>query len=164
MVAADRQLIERLEGLADAELAGLHLEMFGRDLDAPGLLHLGLSEHALHRWDITVMHHGRAELLDDAVALLVDGLGDFASHIGTPLGESAGLTVRTADPARIFAFALGPKLVVADAPDSAAAPALELTAAELIRLVAGRLDPAHLFSTNSEGRELERARQVFTGF
>ncbi|MDA8298082.1 MAG: maleylpyruvate isomerase N-terminal domain-containing protein [Actinomycetota bacterium] len=163
-VAADRHLIERLEGLTDAELAGLHLEMFGRELDAAGLLHLRLSEHALHRWDVTVMYHDRAELLDDAVALLVDGLGDFALRVGKPLEESAELTVRTADPARVFGFTLGPQLAVTDAPARAAAPVLELTAAELIRLVAGRLDPAHLFSINSEGRELERARQVFTGF
>ena len=163
-IATNRRLIERLEGLAGIDLARLQLAMFGRDLDAAGLLHLRLREHALHRWDVTVMHHDRAELLDDAVALLVDGLADFATQVGKPLREPAKMTVRTTHPARAFALTLGPALAVTEAPADPAAPVLELTAAELIRLVSGRLDPAHLLSTGAEGRNLERARRAFTGF
>ncbi len=74
------------------------------------------------------------------------------------------MTVRTTHPTRAFALTLKPALAVAEAPADPAAPVLELMAAKLIRLVSGRLDPAHLLSTGAEGRNLERARRAFTGF
>ena len=87
-IATNRRLIERLNGLASIDLARLRLAMFGRDLDAAGLLHLRLREHALRRWDVTVMHHERAELLDDAVALLVDGLADAGRQAASGAGQN----------------------------------------------------------------------------
>ena len=53
-LAANEAFVARLEGLSDTELAGVDLNLFGMEVDAPTLARMRLSEHATHTWDIAV--------------------------------------------------------------------------------------------------------------
>src|SRR5438270_6386924 len=78
----------------------MHLNLFGMELDAAGLLRLRLAEHALHTWDIAVALDPTAQLAPDAVALLIDTLGFLAGRVGKPQGKEFRLHVHTSGPER----------------------------------------------------------------
>ena len=71
------------------------------DLDAAGLLRLRLAEHAIHSWDINVPFDRGSRVANDAVELLIDGLGAWwrelerlpsaqRSSLSRPVPPSAG--------------------------------------------------------------------------
>jgi uncharacterized protein (TIGR03083 family) len=91
-LAADDAHVKRLEGLTDAELAGISYHVFGMTLDAAGLIGLRLSEHAVHTWDIAVTADPEAVVAPAAVDLLVPQLGFLAERTGRT--EAGPLRVR----------------------------------------------------------------------
>ncbi|HEX6508514.1 MAG TPA: maleylpyruvate isomerase family mycothiol-dependent enzyme, partial [Chloroflexota bacterium] len=97
-IAYNERFVERLEGLTDNDLARMHLNLFGMELDASGLPRLRLAEHALHSWDIAVALDPTTQLAPDAVALLIDTLGPLAGRVGKPQNKAFQLHVRTSDP------------------------------------------------------------------
>jgi uncharacterized protein (TIGR03083 family) len=179
---SDAAFVERFESLDDSELARMHLTAIGMELDAAGLASLRLSEHALHTWDVAVALDGAAELAPDAVELIIDTVGRLIGRVGKPQGERINLRVRTTQPERDLILSVGDDVrltgtaAAPDAgarpgaeagPDAAAAPEAELhiPSAAFIRLVYGRLDPAHTPSgTEARGVTLDSLRAVFPGF
>jgi uncharacterized protein (TIGR03083 family) len=160
-VRANEQFVRRLEGLSGPERAGFSLSLFGADRDLAGLVDIRLREHALHTWDIAVAVDPTAVVRADSVDLLVDSLPEIAGRAGTAVDDARTLGVETVDPERSFVLTTGPAVSLA----AGAAPVeLRLPAEAFVRLVFGRLDPAHSPEGPAEDVTLATLRQVFTGF
>jgi hypothetical protein len=101
------------------------------------------------------------------VALLLVQLSGLGGRAGRPGGEAAQVAVSTRDPDGRYRLTLGPEAVeLAEGPAPDAESQLELPAAALLRLVAGRLDsdhtPAGVSVSGPVG--LDRLRDTFPGF
>ena len=165
-VAADSRLLERLDGLSDAEREAWHLELFGEDRDLANLLQLRLSEHAVHTWDIVVASDPAATVSEDAVRLVVDNLAVVARYTGQAHDQPVSVEVRTTRPERAFHLDLGPSGVELKPSydDTEASAELVLPAEAFVRLVYGRLDPDHTPATvTSTGVDLDSLRRTFPG-
>jgi uncharacterized protein (TIGR03083 family) len=161
-IAGNERFVQRLEALDDAELGSFRLAVFGMDLDAVGLLGMRLSEQAVHSWDIAISFDPAAELDAVAAALLVDRVPDLAARVGKATAEPTTLRVSTTDPERDFALVTdGVRLEPWS--DQAASGSLRLPAEALVRLVYGRLDPAHTPALEVDGIDLEVLRRIFSG-
>jgi uncharacterized protein (TIGR03083 family) len=122
-----------------------------------------LSEHAVHTWDIAVALDPDATVAPEAVELLVDQLPATASR-GTSVPGAAPVVVATSDPARTYRVTFEPDLSVQLA-DGVAAADLTLPAEAFLRLVYGRLDPAHTpSSVSGDTARLADLRKAFPGF
>jgi uncharacterized protein (TIGR03083 family) len=165
-LAVDGGFVERVEGLDEAERARVHLALFGTDLDLAGLLQMRLSEHALHTWDVAVALDDRAVVPSDAVDLLVDSLGPLVGRAGRAGGRTGTVEILTTDPDRRFRLEIGTEQVsltdgVTGEPTTTR---LTLPAEAMVRLVYGRLDPAHTPAVRTDGVDLDELRAVFPGF
>jgi uncharacterized protein (TIGR03083 family) len=161
---ADEALIERLESLDDDERKRFRLSVFGMDLDTAGFARMRLGEHAVHTWDVAVALDPAATLAPDAVGLLVDTLGQLAARAGKPGGTQRRLHVSTSSPVRHFTLETGEKVTLTPSEYTEGLPELALPAEALIRLVYGRLDPAHTPPVETRRADLDGLRQVFPGF
>ena len=160
---ADRVTLEGMESLDADQLARLHLNLFGMDLDATGLARIRLGEHAVHSWDVAVALDPAATVAPDAVGLLVDTLGQFMGRAAKPDGVDRRLRVSTTDPERDFILATGESVTLTPDDGEAGLPELRLPAEALIRLAYGRLDPAHTPPVQASGVDLDELRAVFPG-
>jgi uncharacterized protein (TIGR03083 family) len=161
---ADEALIERLESLDDDERKRFRLSVFGMDLDTAGFARMRLGEHAVHTWDVAVALDPAATLAPDAVGLLVDTLGQLVARAGKPGGPQRRLHVSTSSPVRHFTLETGEKVTLTPSEYTEGLPELALPAEALIRLVYGRLDPAHTPPVETRRADLDGLRQVFPGF
>jgi uncharacterized protein (TIGR03083 family) len=166
-VVWDRRQVSVLQALDGAALAGLRMSLFGMELDAVDMVGLRLGEHALHTWDVAVTFDPGARVLPSSVDLLVDRTGFLASRLGKPEplgGRSIG--IQTVDPFRRFLLSGGEAVGYGEWADEKPDGVLELPAEALLRLVYGRLDPAHTPSdVKTDGAaDLDVLRQVFPGF
>ncbi|HWG73953.1 MAG TPA: maleylpyruvate isomerase family mycothiol-dependent enzyme [Acidimicrobiales bacterium] len=143
-VAANEAFVSRLEGLDAGALGGFRLEMFGRTIDAAGLLRMRLSEHAVHTWDVAIAFDPSAVVRAEAVELLVDGLGESAARSGKAPDEPIDVTVITTAPDRRFSLRTSDEVHL-EATDrhADAGGSIELPAEAFLRLVYGRLDDNH---------------------
>lgn len=163
-LASNERLVARFEALTADELAGMHLNLFGMDLDAAGLVRLRLAEHALHTWDIAVARDPAAEVTPEAVALLIDTLGPLVSRAGQPQGRAFRLRVRMHAPERTFSVRVAEAVDLTEGADGPADGELRLPAEAFLRLVYGRLDPAHTPAVDLSGLvTLDDLRRVFPG-
>lgn len=165
-MAVNAALVARVEALSAAELASIRAAMFGRTLDAAGMLRMRLSEHALHTWDVAVALDPAARVAPDAVQLLIDGVPATVGRAGRKSEQPRIIAVTVSDPARAFTLDTGGVTLTPGAPDTPASGSLELTAEALLRLVYGRVDesgvsPGELRATNVTLPELQA---VFPGF
>jgi uncharacterized protein (TIGR03083 family) len=162
---ADQATLEQFESLDDEQRARLRLQMFGMDLDITGLARMRLSEHAVHTWDVAVALDPAATIEPDAVALLIDMLGQFVGRSAKPDGRQRRVRVVTTDPERSFILETGPAVTLTES-DGAdeGLPELRLPAEALLRLLYGRLDPAHTPSVVAKGVDLDELRAIFPGF
>lgn len=160
---ANGTLVQRFESLDEAQRAALRLGLFGMDLDAAGLARMRLSEHAVHTWDVAVAIDPAATVAADAVSLLVDTLGQIAAWAAKPAGEPRRVRVSVTDPEREFAIEIGERVMIVPAPGDGA-PDLRLPAEAFVRLVYGRLDPAHTPPVQGDPEVLGGLRAVFPGF
>ena len=162
-VAANESLVARIEDIPADDRGAFAVEMFGGTRDLGGLTAMRLSEHAVHTWDIAVALDPEATIPPEAVGLLVDQLPGTASR-GKAVPGAAPLVVTTTDPARTYRITFEPDLSV-QLVDGVAAADLTLPAEAFLRLVYGRLDPAHTPSsvTGDTGR-LADLRKAFPGF
>jgi len=160
--------VRRFESLDAGQRARLHLRVAGMDLDAAGLAQLGLGEHAVHTWDVAVALDPSATVAPDAVGLLVDTLGQRAAWVGKPDAKRRTVRVTTSDPERHFILETGDAVTLAPSDDQTTPKPglseLSLPAEAFIRLVYGRLDPAHSPRVQATGVDLDELRQVFPGF
>jgi uncharacterized protein (TIGR03083 family) len=165
-LAADRALLERFEALDDDERARVVYPVGPLTWDFGRLVVGRLAEHALHTWDVEVVLDPNATLTDEAAAIIVDTLGLIVQYSGKPTGTERELHVRTFDPVRdltltvgLDAVALGPS---AAADPSRLVPDVELSADAFVRLVYGRLDPAHTPPIRANV-DLDELRRMFPG-
>jgi uncharacterized protein (TIGR03083 family) len=163
-VVADEALVERIESLDTGQQQRFRLELFGMDLDMAGLLRMRLGEHAIHTWDVAVALDPAAMVAPGAVALLVDTLGHLAARSGKPDGTRLRLHVSATSPERHFTLESGDTVTLAPSQDEESLPELRLPAEALVRLVYGRLDPAHTPAVEARGVDLDELRRIFPGF
>ena len=163
---ANEALIQRFESLDAGQQERFHLELFGMDLDTTGLARMRLSEHAIHSWDVAAALDPAARVAPDAVGLIVDTLGPLAARSGKPAGTKLRLHVSASDPQRDFTLESGETVTLAPsaAGEDAELPELRLPAEALVRLVYGRLDPAHTPPVETRGVDLDELRRLFPGF
>ncbi|MCU4183352.1 maleylpyruvate isomerase family mycothiol-dependent enzyme [Acidiferrimicrobium sp. IK] len=166
-VSANEAFVARIESLDTTALDGFLLDMFGRTLDAAGLLRMRLSEHAVHAWDVAVAFDDSSEVAADAVGLLVDGLGETAARSGKAAGHRLDASILTSMPERHFSLRVGEevRLDLTDGPSSPAA-SIEMPAEALLRLVYGRVDGLHppQGEVKARGVTLSELAAVFGGF
>jgi uncharacterized protein (TIGR03083 family) len=160
---ADQATLERFESLDADQLASLRLQLFGMEQDATGLARMRLGEHAVHTWDVAVALDPAATVEPDAIALLVDTLGQLAARTGKADGKQRRLLVTTTEPERRFVLETGDAVTLTPADGEEGLPELRLPAEALVRLVYGRLDPAHTPAVSS-GADLDELRALFPGF
>jgi uncharacterized protein (TIGR03083 family) len=143
----DAEHVRQLEHLTDDQLDGIHLQMLGMEFDAVGLVWLRLGEHALHSWDVAVTLDPDARIDPGAVALLIDRVQQVAAWAGKPPGEPLRARIQSTDPGREFLLDVGESVSLTPAEGAPAAddgtPRIRMSAEALLRLVYGRLDPAH---------------------
>lgn len=169
-LARDAAYTERFSSLEPAQRDELHLSLFGMELDAIGLMRMRLGEHALHTWDVAVAVDDTATVAPDAVALLVDTLGPLVARSGKPTGAPLKVSILTTDPERRFVLSIGDSVSLTEADDEAdeagdevGVPEIRIPAEALLRLVYGRLDPAHSPTVEASGVDLDVLRSVFPG-
>ncbi|HEX4062180.1 MAG TPA: maleylpyruvate isomerase family mycothiol-dependent enzyme [Streptosporangiaceae bacterium] len=168
----DARHLDQLEQLTDEQLDGIRALLFGQEFDAVGLVWLRLGEHALHSWDVAVTLDQGATVAPDAVALLVDRVSFVAQWAGKASGEPFGAGIATTGPERQFRLDVTDSVSLAEAgpgeegEDGAGAARFQMPAEALLRLVYGRLDPAHTPPVTVAAGDvgLDRLRQVFPGF
>jgi len=161
---ADAVLVGRIESLDAGQRDRFRLELFGMDLDMAGLLRMRLGEHAIHTWDVAVALEPAATVAPDAVALLVDALGQLVVRSGKPDGTQLRVLVSADSPQRRFILESGETVTLAPAEGAESLPELRLPAEALVRLVYGRLDPGHTPAVEARGVDLDELRRIFPGF
>jgi hypothetical protein len=137
------------------------------DLDLAGFTRMRINEHTLHRWDVEVVTDADATLAADAVPVVLDQVPMIAGWAGRASegGATLDVVIATTDPASRFALTVdanGVRLVPAGADHDA--PAIELPAEALVRLVYGRLDAAHTPAFTGDAALLDAIRALFPGF
>ena len=165
-IAANAALVARIEALSEAELASIRVAMFGRTLDAAGLLRMRLAEHAIHTWDVAVVLDPGARVAPDAVELLIDGVPQTIAWMAKKAAEPAVIAVETTGPARAFTLDTGGVALTHGAPETPASATLEATSEALLRLVYGRADESTVASgeLRPAGVPLPELQAVFPGF
>jgi len=161
---ADLALLESLERTNDAQRAAFHLSFGPFELDFDGFAGLRLGEHALHTWDVAVALDPSATLPASSTEILIGTVGRTAAFAGKPSGTERTVHVTTSAPERGFTVAIGTDAVELTPSDPAASPDLELPSEAFIRLVYGRLDPAHTPTVGGSQGVLDQLRSVFPGF
>ena len=179
-LVADKALLDQIGALDDKERQHWHLSMFGGDQTLTDLLRMRLGEHAVHTWDVVVTGEQDATLAADATELLVDTLDQLVARTGRTSGPALRVRIDTDRPVRRF-------LLVADGQNAAlrslgsvmsdpanpkdptdgtddSDPTVTLPAEALIRLVYGRLDPAHTPKLEGDTSVVEALRRTFPGF
>jgi uncharacterized protein (TIGR03083 family) len=160
---ADQTITERFESLDAGHRERLRLKMFGTDLDTAGLARMRLGEHAIHTWDIEVALDPAATVAYDAVDLIIDALEHLAARAGKPGGTARRWQVSTTDPVRHFTLAAEETVTLAAGREEGL-PTVAMPAEAFVRLVYGRLDPAHTPPLQGPGADLDELRQLFPGF
>jgi uncharacterized protein (TIGR03083 family) len=169
-LTTDEQQVSRLEQLTDDELAAIRLDLFGRQLDAAGLIRMRLSEHAMHTWDVAVAVDPSATVLPAAVPEVLEQISQLLSFVAKPAGDSFRVRLRTTGPDGDYLLDVGDPVTLSSWADGAELAStgvdgtVELPAEALLRLLYGRLDPAHTPACTAEGIGLDRLRAVFPGF
>jgi uncharacterized protein (TIGR03083 family) len=161
---ADQAFTAQLESLDEAQREQLRLHAFGMDLDITGVARLRLGEHAIHTWDIAVALDPAATVAPDAVALLIDTLGQLVTWTAKPRGQRRRLRVSTSSPVRHYLLDIGETVTLMPTEGNSIRPELALPAEAFVRLVYGRLDPAHTPPVEVTRVDLDELRQVFPGF
>lgn len=163
-LATDEILVKRLEALDADQRDRIRMHIFGTDLDLTGLLRMRLGEHAVHKWDVAVALDPAATVAADAVSLLVDALGPIAARSGKPSDRPVAVRVSTTDPVREFLIDSGDTVRLDPADADGSLPNLRLPAEALVRLVYGRLDPAHTPAVEASEVDLNELRRMLPGF
>jgi len=166
-VSADDTHVKRLEGLTDADLAGISYGVWGMMLDAVGLIRLRLSEHAVHTWDIAVTVDPEAVVAPAAVELLVPQLGFLAERTGRTEAGPLRVRLRGTHPEVDVLLDVSGQVTLVPWPAGGAEADGEIatTTEGLLRLSYGRHDAGHTPPVRVSGPAdlLDRTRAVFPG-
>jgi uncharacterized protein (TIGR03083 family) len=164
-IESDRQLVARFESLDADQRARLRFASFVGEVEADRLALLRLNEHAVHTWDVAVALDPTATIGPEAVGLVADNLALVAGFSGKA-EALAGVVVQvtTSDPDREFTLTFDSAVSLQPGRAAAANAELALPAEAFIRLVYGRLDPAHTPAVTATGVALDDLRRAFPGF
>jgi uncharacterized protein (TIGR03083 family) len=161
-LVADRALLDRVAALSEDERAAFHFSMGPFELDLATFLGLRLNEHVVHTWDIDVSIHPAATLPTDAIGIVIDNLAMITGFAGKSDGNERTIRIRTTAPDRSFLLTVDhDRMSLASAADPTPAD-VDLPSEAFVRLVYGRLDPAHTPS-GVESPELDQLRKLFPG-
>ena len=166
-LASNTELIDTLEAITPEQAAAVQISFGPFSLDLAGYVRMRLSEHALHTWDVAVFLDPQAAVAQDAVALLLPGIGQMAGRGGKPSDPPFSVRFVTTDGLGAWSVTTGEPVAFGPADDAASYDGeVALPAESLIRLIAGRLDPDHTPAgvTESGERGLADLRTVFPGF
>jgi uncharacterized protein (TIGR03083 family) len=167
MVAWDRRYVSVFQALDEKTVRSLRMSIFGMDLDAVGIVGIRLGEHSLHSWDVAVTFDPSAEVLPSSIDLLVDRIPFMAGWMAKPdrATSRTQIKVRTSHPERHFLLSIGETVALTQEVEGPINGGLELTAAALLRLISGRLDPDHTprGTTATGSANLDELRQIFAG-
>jgi uncharacterized protein (TIGR03083 family) len=165
------RLHDTVAALSDAERHALRPHVHVTPVDLPAFLAFRLVEQALHAWDVHVAFEPTRAVDPEAVGLLVELL-PFGASLANPAElerlAPARLTVATSDPTLRFVLELGAQACLRPATAPATAEvsgSLWLPAEALVRLVTGRLDPAHTpTGVRADGRpSLKELQELYPG-
>jgi uncharacterized protein (TIGR03083 family) len=169
-VEANQRLVEHYEGLDAATRDDLRIDL--GFLPAPVSVadagRLRLTEFTLHTWDVKAGVEPATTLAPQAVPLLLDAFIPLLRWISKPDalgGRRANLAIDLADPKSSYGLLLGDSVSVAERPEQPDG-VLSAPAEAWLRLVAGRLAPAHT-PTGVEVSgpvTLDDLRRVFPGY
>lgn len=166
-IASNAALVGTLEAITPEQAAAAQFSFGPFSLDLAGFVRMRLSEHALHTWDVAVFLDPQATVAQDAVALLLPGVGQMAGRGGKPADPAYAVKLTTTDGLGAWSVRTGEPVAFGPADGSASYDGeVSLPGEALIRLIAGRLDPDHTPAgvTESGERGLADLRQVFPGF
>lgn len=166
-LASNAALIARLEAITPEQAAAASFAFGPFSLDLAGFVRMRLSEHALHTWDVAEFLDPAAVVAQDAVELLLPGVGMMAGRGGKPADPAFSVKLVTTDGLGSWAVVAGDPVTFGPAEEGAAYDGeVALPAESLLRLIAGRLDPDHtpVGVTESGSRGLVDLRAVFPGF
>ena len=155
-------MLDGLGSLADDERARFEFAIGPMTFDFAGFIGLRLNEHALHTWDIEVDLDPGAPVAPGSARLVIDNLQMITRFTGKPTGTEHTITVLTSEPRRDFRVVIGADGVSLGPIEPVDEPDLEIPAEAFIRLVYGRLDPAHTPATRGPAN-LGELRNVFPG-
>ena len=161
---SDEATLEQFESPGPEQKMGLRLHLFGMDMDVTGLARMRVSEHAIHSWDVAVALDPSATVAPDAVGLLIDTVGQLVARSAKPDGKERRIRVSTSDPERYFVLETGEAVSLTESDGEEGLPGLRLPAEAFVRLVYGRLGPAHTPPVETDGVDLDELRQLFPGF
>ncbi len=175
---ADERLVNRWESLQPDELRVFQAELGPWKLSAADSAGMRLSEHVVHSWDVEVALEPSATLPVDASGLLLTRMPFMAGIAGKAdrwSGDPVRLRIQVTDPSEQLLLEIGEKVELVSpkgaegggaAGETAADGELVMPAEAFIRLLYGRLDPAHTpAEVSATGRiGLEELRKVFPGF
>jgi uncharacterized protein (TIGR03083 family) len=139
-----------------------HFSMGPMNFDFDGFVYLRLNEHVLHLWDVEVALDPSVTLTPDAVPLVVDNLELVVRFTAKSRAAEHLVHVRTTDPRRDLALAIGGEGVTIGPSAPVEVPDLVIPAEALIRLVYGRMDPVHTPATHGTA-DLDELRSTFPG-
>ena len=159
----DRRFLERVESLDDDERVRARVTMGPVTFDLAGLLRARLSEHALHTWDIEVVVDPHATVPSDAAGITLENLEMIVRYAGKPNGSEHDVAIRTFDPDGSFTLSFRTDGLSLAPAEPGNAPDLELAAEAFVRLVYGRLDPAHTPLVRGDNGVLDELRRSLPG-
>jgi uncharacterized protein (TIGR03083 family) len=153
------------DAISDDQLGTFRIEFFGMDLDAAGFINTRVSEFALHTWDVEVALQASATLEPEAVELLVDVAPQMAARLAKPAQHPFRVWTHTVDPESDLVWDCADTVSVGEGIGGEGDARVDLPAESLIRLLAGRLDPAHTpSSVTASGVDLDEVRALFPGY
>jgi uncharacterized protein (TIGR03083 family) len=162
-LARDRALVARIESLAGD--AAARYQVWSGEVDITGLAASRLFEHAVHTWDVLVAVKPGATLAQDAVELMLPGLGRLVGFAAKPHAFSGRIHVTTVDPSDEYLLTLGEASSWSTWDGGTADATLRLPAEALVRLVYGRMDAGNTpVGVEAEGIGLDDLRACFPGF
>ena len=153
--------VDRFAALDDGERQRLTVALGPLRFDYDGVVGLRVNEHVVHTWDIAVTFDPSTTLPADALPEMIDDLELVGRYGGKPIGTERAIRVRTTAPERTFVISLGLDAVTMEQTSAAPGADVELPAEAFIRLVYGRLDPAH--SPVPESVSLAELRRAYPG-
>ncbi len=174
-LVCDQLLLDRVAELSDDQQASMQFSIGPMSLDFPSYLAMRLAEHALHTWDVEVTVDPAATLSADAAVVILGLLPMIARFAAKPDGSERNLVIRTAEHTGSFLLtttvdgvSLASSDSRADGPtavdiDTGTGTGTEIAAEAFVRLVYGRLDPAHT-PPSADTAEIASLRPLFPGF
>ncbi len=168
-LVVDRDFLDEVVALDEPARAAWHLDLMGADRGLSDVLQLRLREHVVHSWDIQVTLDDKAVLAPDATALIIDSLDELVGRVVRPPDVAVRALITTTGPSRRWLLTGEDSESMAlkaagEAATEGGVDLLEMPAEALVRLVYGRLDPAHTPVVGGDVDLLDILRRVFPGF